>query len=196
SLLGKPIYILGDANCNMLKPDSPNSSVFINFCSCFNLTQMTKSPTRVTRNSESLIDVILATNPNQVLETKVVHCSISDHDLVYAVLRPKKERPKPVYITTRSFKSYNASEFCADILQAPWSITDVFDDVEDKLHAFNSLFNDILDKHAPVKTIKPKGKPNCCVTEEIRELMKTRDEWKKTARKTNDPFAWYQYLYF
>ena len=102
----------------------------------------------------------------------------------------KKERPKPVYITTRSFKSYNASEFCADILEAPWSITDVFDDAEDKLYAFNSLFNDILDKHAPVKTIKLKGKPNCCVTEEIRELMKTRDEWKKTARKTNDPFAW------
>jgi hypothetical protein len=152
---------------------------------------MIKSPTRVTRNSESLIDVILATNPNQVLETKVLHCSISDHDLVYAVLILKKERPKAVYITTRSFKSYNASEFCADILQAPWSITDVFDDAEDKLYAFgNSLFNDILDKHAPVKTIKLKGKPNCCITEEIRELLKIRDEWKKMARKTNDPFAW------
>jgi hypothetical protein len=102
----------------------------------------------------------------------------------------KKERPKPIYITTRSFKSYNASEFCTDILQAPWSITDVFDDVKDKLYAFNSLFNDILDKHAPVKTIKLKGKPNCCITEEIRELLKIRDEWKKMARKTNDPFAW------
>ena len=37
--------------------------------------------------------------------------SISDHDLIYAVLKLKRQRPKPVYITTRNFKNYqqNAS---------------------------------------------------------------------------------------
>ena len=49
-----------------------------------------------------MMDVILALNKNLVRGTKI----ISDHDLVYAVLKLGKERPKPVYNTTRSFKNY------------------------------------------------------------------------------------------
>ena len=118
---------------------------------------------------------------------------ISDHDLVYVALRLKKARTKPVFITTRSFKHYNSQAFNNDVALAPWSIVDAFDDVEDKLHAFNSLFNDILDKHAPIKTFKIRGRPNPCVTENIRELMKTRDRWRKRAKETNDPEAWIEY---
>ena len=30
--------------------------------------------------------------------------SMSDHDLVYAILKLKRQRPKPTFITTKSFK--------------------------------------------------------------------------------------------
>ena len=76
---------------------------------------------------------------------------------------------------------------------APWSIVEVFDDGDDKLHAFDLLFNEILDRHAPIRSIKVRGKPNPCITEEIRELMKSRNVWRKTARRTNDPHAWSTY---
>jgi len=113
---------------------------------------------------------------------------ISDHDLVYVTLRLKKACSKPVYITTRSFKHYSLV-FNNDVLLAPWSIVDVFDDVEDKLYAFDLLFTEILDRHAPVKTFKACGKPNPCVTDNIHGLMKTRDDWCKKAKKTNDPLS-------
>ena len=70
---------------------------------------------------------------------------------------------------------------------------DVFDDVNDKLFAFNELFCDIVDKHAPVKKIKIRGRPLPYVTDEIRHLMKAREDWRKIARKTNDPCAWSVY---
>ena len=76
---------------------------------------------------------------------------------------------------------------------APWSVVEVFDDVDDKLHAFDLLFNEIIDHHAPIRSIKVRGKPNPCITEEIRELMKSRNVWRKTARRTNDPHAWSTY---
>ena len=76
---------------------------------------------------------------------------------------------------------------------APWSVVEVFDDGDDKLHAFDLLFNEILDRHAPIRSIKVRGKPNPCITEEIRELMKSRNVWRKTARRTNDPHAWSTY---
>ena len=98
---------------------------------------MASSPTRVTDPTATLLGVIIASNANQIREVKIIESSVSDHDLVYAILRLKKQRPKPVYITTRSFKHYQPETFYADTEQVPWSVFDVFDDVNDKLFAFN-----------------------------------------------------------
>ena len=137
--------------------------------------------------------MILASEIKQVQKAGVMESLISDHDIVYVTLRLKKARTKPVFITTRSFKHYNREAFYNDVALAPWSVVDSFGDVEDKLYAFNSLFNEILDQHAPIKTFKVRRRPNPCVTENIRGLMKTRDKWRKRAKKTNDPNVWAVY---
>ena len=157
SSLNKPVYILGDLNCNLLNSESPDSRALTDFCRSFNLTQMINSPTRVTEETESLIDVIITSTPKQIKTTEVMHCSVSDHDLIYATLELKKARSKPVYITTRSFKHYNSASFSCDISQASWSVAEIFDDVDDQLFIFNSLFNEILDQQAPLKIIKVRG---------------------------------------
>ena len=193
SLRNKPIYVLGDGNCDMLKPDCRGAIALTNFCNSFNLSQLVSRPTRVTKPTESLIDVIITSNPQQVIETNVMPSSISDHDLPYVVLRIKKERRKLTYMTGRSFKGYAADRFYKDMSEVPWSLLDIFDDAEDKLYAFNFLFNDILDKHAPIKMMKIRGRPNPYVTEEIRELMRIRDNWKKIAKKSKNSYAWLQY---
>ncbi|CAB4022194.1 Hypothetical predicted protein, partial [Paramuricea clavata] len=71
-----------------------------------------------------------------------------------------------------------------------------FDDLNDQVEAFNCLFLDVLDKHAPIKRIKIKSRPNPFITPEIRQLMKTRDKWHKTAIKTNDKMHWNAYRSF
>ena len=192
-----PIYLLGDLNCRLENSNNPEAKVLINFCRSYNLSILITTPTRVTETSKSILDVILASDTKQVqMATVMRENSISDHDLVYVTLGLKKARSKPVYITTRSFKHYSSVDFNSDVSLAPWSIVDVFDDVEDKLYAFDLLFTEIFGRHAPVKTFKARGKPNPCVTDNIRGLMKTRDDWRKKAKKTNDPLSWTAYRYF
>ena len=193
SLQNKPIYILGDGNYNTLDPDCREAIALANFCECFNLSQVVSKPTRVAETTETLIDVIITSNPQQVIESNVMPSSISDYDLPYVVLRLRKERQKATYITAKSFKGYRADRFYNDMSNVPWSLVDIFDDAEDKLYAFNSLFNDILDEHVLIKTMKIRGRPNPYVTDEIRELMRTRDQWKRTAEKSKDSYAWRQY---
>ena len=77
-----------------------------------------------------------------------------------------------------------------------WPIVDIIDSVDNKLFAFDILFNDILEQHAPVKSFKIRGKQNPCVTDNIRGLMKIRDKCHKEAKKTNDPLAWRTYKFF
>ena len=191
--MSKPIYILGDLNCNLLNSSDPASQVLVNFCTSFNLSQMITQPTRVTESSATLIDVILTSHENLIIDTKVIPSSISDHDLIYAILKLKRQRPKPVYITTRTFKNYQQDDFLRDISMVPWCIVDCFDDIDDRVYALNTLFSEVLDKHAPIKKVKIRGRPSPYITDEIRQLMKSRDRWRKIARRTGKPDAWTTY---
>ena len=90
-------------------------------------------------------------------------------------------------------KTNNPDAFQYDMSFAPWSVLEIFDDVDDKLHASDLLFNEILDHHAPIRSIKVRAKPNPCITEEKRELMKSRNYWRKRARRTDNPADWSTY---
>ena len=129
------------------------------------------------------------------IKAGVIDCSVSDHDIIFPDLRLKAFRPKVTYVKTRSFKNYNPDVFQYDMSFAPWSVLEIFDDVDDKLHASDLLFNEILDHHAPIRSIKVRAKPNPCITEETRELMKSRNYWRKRARRTdNDDWSTYKNL--
>ena len=188
--MDKPIFILGDLNCHLL---NLSDQALVNFCTSFNLTQLIRQPTRVTDSSATLIDVILTSHENLIIDTKVKPSSIRDNNLTYVVLNVKRQRPKPIYITTRSFKNYQQNAFLRDISMVPWCIVDCFDDIDDSLHAFNTLFNEVLDKHAPIRKVKIRGRPSPYITDEIRELIKSRDRWRKIARRTSNPDAWIVY---
>jgi len=48
-------------------------------------------------------------------------------------------------------------------------------DVNSKLGNFNNAFRQILDAHAPVKTVKIRSHPCPLVTQDIKDRMKTRN---------------------
>lgn len=190
----KPIFILDDLNCNMLNANDPSCQARTNFYLSFNLSQLVQLPARVTETSRTLIDVLLVSNKNLVIQVKVIPVSISDHDLIWATLKLKKELPKPVYVSVRSFKHYNRDAFLKDILQVPWSMIDIFDNVEDSLDAFiNLLFNEVFDNHALIRNIKVWNRPCSFITDEIRSPIKICDKRRQLARKTKDPLHWSDY---
>ena len=67
-----PIYILGDLNCNLLNSEGQDSRALINFCHSYNLSQLIKTPTRVTESSKSILDIILTSDEKQVQKAFVI----------------------------------------------------------------------------------------------------------------------------
>ena len=67
---------------------------------------------------------------------------------------------KPVYISYRSYKHYDADSFVQDISDVPWAVIDDHNDFEDRLNAFHMLFNSMLDKHAAIKRVKLRTRPS------------------------------------
>ena len=101
--LGKEMTVVGDLNCDLLKPASPQTMSLLDFCTSVNQTQMIKEPTRVTETSSFLIDIIMTSNVSLVENYGVVLSRISDHYLIYASLKLKMSKPPPSYKCVRSY---------------------------------------------------------------------------------------------
>ena len=192
---GLDVILLGNLNCNLLG-NCPDGQALIDLCSTLNLFQLIEKPTRVTETPQTLIDVILTTNKLFIDTCDVVSSTISDHSLVYLTLKLKAQRTRTSYITTRSYKNFDPDKFIEDLSHVPFHMVSFLEDLDDQVNTFNSLFLDVLNEHAPIKRVKIKSKLNVFITTEIRQLMKTRDNWYKRARKTKDRLLGNVYKFF
>ena len=60
---------------------------YLQFCTMFGLTQIVKSPTRITCSSTSLIDHALASLPDRISQEGVMNVGLSDHQLIIALVK-------------------------------------------------------------------------------------------------------------
>ena len=191
-IYGKDILVVGDLNCNLLKT-TQEAEALRDMCCSLNLVQLIDKPTRVTLQSSSLIDVIMTSSESLIVKSGVVEVNISDHFLVSCELNLKKPKLKPTYINARSFKDYDRNQFVMDLAQIPWHENFSIDDVNEKLSSFNGHFLSILEKHAPVKSMKIRYRRCPFMSREIKELMKNRDKLHKLARRTKMTTDWDNY---
>ena len=62
----------------------------------------------------------MTSNDSLVTESGLEEIHISDHFLVYSILKPKRSKPAPIYVTARSYKYYDPERFANDLLQISW----------------------------------------------------------------------------
>ena len=94
------MVIVGDLNIDQLKMDSAQFK-FLNtyLVEPFALKQLIDEPTRITKTSSTLIDLILASNSENVKTTGVIDTpGISDHCLIFMAYSLKKPKFKPKII--------------------------------------------------------------------------------------------------
>ena len=90
----------------------------------FGLDCLITKATRKTKTSEKLLDLILTSNKKKTLVSDVVDTQISDHSLVFTILRSRAPRSRSRKICVRSFKNFNRDKFIQDLQTAPFSIVD------------------------------------------------------------------------
>ncbi len=152
-----------------------------------NLANLIKQPTRVAADSSSLIDVILTNKPQSVLASGLFDLGLSDHHLVYTVMRSHCPRFTPRTVIKRRFKHYDPDSFSTDISMVPFHVAHIFDDPDDICWAWVKLLSDTLDAHAPIKrsTIKREHVP--FMTPELLDAIRHRNKLRREYFKTKDP---------
>ena len=82
----------------------------------------------------------------------------------------------------RNLKKLNLDDFIYDLENAPWSLLEVFDDVNEKLATWELIFNDVVNRHMPI--VKKRVKRKCLspwMNKEIMHLIHLRDQFKSLA---------------
>ena len=189
-LNSKHLIACGDFNINMLDPNTSNSKTLQNFITSHSLTQPISVPTRYSTSSVSNLDLFLATPEVPISKVSVLDAAFSDHLPILLCITPSVVRPQPTLITHRSFKHFSMACFKEDLNAAPWCVMDIFEDPDDKTEVFNLLFLDILDHHAPVRTVRVKKKPSPWITKAIRKEMGRRNRLFRFYFRNPTDAAW------
>ena len=117
----------------------------------------------------------------------VFHLGISDHSLIHASIQLTQKRPPAKIIKTRNYKNFNKVNFQQDISFAPFHVVFVFDNPDDKLWAWNKLFLNVCDQHAPPKDVKVRSSSLPWITNSTRLKINLRYKLFKLAVNTKYP---------
>ena len=123
--------------------------------------------------------MILTNQPSRIISSGVTHIGISDYSQVYTVRKfaiPSKNTHK--YVTTHSFKNFNANAFRDDIKLMDWNIVENCDTPDDMIEKwYNNMFIPVANKHAPIRTRRVRSKKSPWLTTELRSSIINRDKF-------------------
>ena len=185
--------LMGDLNIDQLKKDKPAYRYLENsFIQPLQLTQLITDPTWITKDRESLIDLMMVTSAESVKTSGVADfLGLNQHCIIYMAYGIKRTKNKPQYIMRRDYRNFNETDFCNDMEKAPWG--NIYsceeNEIDQQVTIIENIYTEIIDKHAPMRRIKiRKPAPTQWINDEIIQAMDQRDKYKAKFNKYKDPF--------
>ena len=118
---------------------------------------------------------------------------MSDHSLIYCVLKAGVPKATPRTIEYRSFKGFDENAFIQDLENVSWHIVDDDSNINDAVLTWNKLFTEVADSHAPLKRRRVKGTTAPWMNNKIAEAMRDRKYHLRKAQKSNSTYHWGMY---
>ena len=116
--------------------------------------------TRVTWNSQTIIDHLITNKPEHIATSGVIPCGISDHDVMYAVKRLKLPKRKKLLkrVTIRKYNKFEVKAFLGDLKKVQFDDIEKYcNDPDGMWEIWKNFFISAVEKHAPLAKITLKG---------------------------------------
>ena len=108
-----------------------------------------------------MFDLVISTQLIQLIDSTEIGPQITDHNIIHIHLNISKTQPKQTQIAFRPIKKINLVLYRNDLIEH--NILDLTSIYHSK-HIFYKHLLEILNKHAPTKTIKKDNKKNTHIT--------------------------------
>ena len=114
----------------------------IRIADTYNFEQIIEQPTRITENSSTAIDLLLANNNHRIVDSGVLHVHLSDHSLIYCVVKAGVPMAPGRVIEYRSYKHYSKEQFVKDLKETHWDLINEELDTNTAVELWNKMFID------------------------------------------------------
>ena len=188
--------LIGDFNTNTDKCNNNNvlTRKLKEFSDTCNFTQLIQDYTRVTDNSKTTIDLILASDYTNISQSGVIDIGLSDHCMIYYTRKLKRDYiGKHNNVTFRSMKGYSKAELIHRLSEVNWNCVSQCGDVNVAWNRFKTVFVNIIDTLAPMKRARLKQRSEPWFDETISNCIKIRDQLLSEFKKSNCTIKFTEY---
>lgn len=178
------VICVGDTNVNLFNLDNALSRCF----ESYGFTQILSEPTRITNTSGTLLDPIFVSNKEIVISCGTENVDqISDHKLVFCELKAKVTKFKQKFVEFRDFKNFDYNLFVQDLDKVPFHEILRCHDIDSKVDLLTFLITKLFDGHAPMKKVRVSKVKAPWLSDNLKKLMKIRDQALAKYVRTRDP---------
>ena len=174
------VYILGDLNINLINSQkhTPNGiKRYKEFCSLHGIEQLLTLPTRITKNSSSLLDHVLTNSADRISQFGIVNVGLSDHQLIYCTRKITRTRLNAhKYVKLRSLKYYSEDLFVKKLKEIDFPDYSNFKDINEAYSDFTGKVASVTDEIAPIKEVRVKSNSQDWFDVEINEEIERRNK--------------------
>ena len=183
----KEIYICGDFNTDLLKIDkSIIYNRFYDLMSSYGIFPMILLPTRVTEDTATIVDNIFTNNVKNKIQSGVITTDLSDHYSQFISLKNHKIDYKSINMYARDYSNFSEESFREDV--SIQNFINNFEDVNDQFNDFYYKLEGCVERHAPLKKLKPKEiklKQKPWISTELKKMIKLKNKYFQ--RKKRQP---------
>lgn len=180
SMRNKPLFILGDFNDNLLNIENHMGKIVRNV----KLNQVIDTPTRITSTSATLIDLLITNRTEMIHAFDVIPSPVADHEMITINLDIKKPKCTPIIRFFRTLANYSQNTLCNLLLDKTCTLNTILDtdNVSIQASIVTNVLRSSLDTCAPLVTRQLTRPPAPWLTDDIRSVMKERDELQKNLK--------------
>ena len=188
--------VLGDLNCNMLANQlSWQSRHLLEITDTLSLSEVINSPTRVTVNTSTLVDVIFVNDTSKVRKSLVIPVSLSDHYMICCIWGKEKLFNENVhkYKNSRNVRKVNIEQYKEDIGALQWESVYRAENANNAYSCFEKDLLKEIDKHAMLRRKRIKKKESPWINDDIVQLIRDRNKLKQKAKRSQTLDDWNEY---
>ena len=185
---GQKNVILGmDHNNDLLKAHAHTTTQeFLSSMMDSGLLPTITRPTRITKNSATLIDNIFVTEElHKNFDSLLIVDDMSDHLPALALLKQKRLRDKdPLEFESRNLTDKKITEIKQHLQKIDWNGVLNSDNCDENFNMFHAVVQESMNKVAPIKKVKISGKRRFCEPWLTKGIEKSSHKKKKLYKET------------
>ena len=121
--------------------------------------------------------MIITSDVDKISQSGVLPCAISDHNVIFCTRKIKRYQCNKHNVTQiRSMKNYSVDTFVEKLNEIDWWIVLNEENIDSAWNKFSTLFLEIIDNIAPIKTVRLKQNCESWFSGDILESISKRDK--------------------